>query len=610
VTILTASLVDAAIVLAVGLTAAALLRRRSAALRHAILGTAIGAASLMPAFELLLPQLPVIRWDAQAVVVSSGGMFTPESPVAGSSMNEAVTATGQGVAWARVLVIVWLFGAMATCAGLIGGLVRLWQLRSRCAPVTGRWRELTDELSRQCGVDRYVALLQSDDPSLLVTCGVLNPRIILPAGVSGWSEDRMRIVIRHELAHVRRHDAIMQVTGELLRVVHWINPLVWIACQRLRQESEYACDDAVLSAGVEPTEYATHLLDVARHLSARRAAWISAPAIARPSTLERRIVAMLHRHRHRAPVSRRGWSLAALVGLVLSIPLAAAGVAPVEPLAAGRPGPGDVTLRNTRSVASAPGRTAAAQTDTPALDSQVTLGGLVAATISGRVLDQSGGALPGTRLTLTSLQTGAELTAHADVAGRFAFRNLQPGRYELVASLVAFATVRNVLTLASGAAVERALTLPLGSIQETVTLACSAPGAAGMLSKAVRLQQRVTRAIGAGVLPVLSAQEPPAPAPIRVGGSVREPKKIRDVKPACPPTVRSGETPVRLTGRVGVDGFINDLTAVVGAPGGAPPTELTEAALEAVRQWRYTPTLLNGRAVEVNITVDVVFTRS
>jgi beta-lactamase regulating signal transducer with metallopeptidase domain len=596
-TILAASLVDAAIVLAVGLTAAALLRRCSAALLHAILATAIGAAAIMPALELILPQLPVIQWDARAAVVSSGGMLTSESAIAGPAMDEAVAATGTGVAWVRVLVIVWLLGATVTFAGLVGGLVRLWRLRSRCVPVTGRWRELTDELSRQCGVNRRVALLQSDDPSLLVACGVLNPRIILPAGASEWTDDRMRIVIRHELAHVRRHDEIVQVAGELLRVVHWINPLVWIACRRLRQESEYACDDAVLSAGVEATEYATHLLDVARHLSARRAAWIPAPAIARPSTLERRIVAMLHRHRHRAPVSRRGWSVAALVGLVVSIPLAAAGVAPVPEAGA------------SRFAASAPGRTTATQTDTPALDSQATLGGLVAATISGRVLDQSGGALPGTRLTLTDLQTGAELTAHADVAGRFAFRNLQPSRYELVASLVAFATVRNVLTLASGAAVERALTLPLGSIQETVTLACSAPGTTGMRSRAARLHQRMVRSIGARVFPVLSAQERPAAAPIRVGGSVREPRKIRDVKPACPPTVPSGETPVRLTGRVGVDGFINDLTAVVGEPGGAPPVELTEAALEAVRHWQYTPTLLNGRAVEVNITVDVVFTR-
>ena len=149
------------------------------------------------------------------------------------------------------------------------------RLRNRCTPVRGRWRTLTDELSHDCGVTRPVALLQSHDASLLVTYGVWHPGIILPAGASTWTDDRMRVVLRHELAHIARRDAGVQLVGEALRIMQPLNPFVWIACHRLRQESEYACDDAVLRGGVNATDYATHLFDVAKHLSGRHITWAS-----------------------------------------------------------------------------------------------------------------------------------------------------------------------------------------------------------------------------------------------------------------------------------------------------------------------------------------------
>ena len=94
-------------------------------------------------------------------------------------------------------------------------------------------------------------LLQSDHPTLLVTWGVWQPKVILPAEARGWPEDRIRIVLAHELAHVRRGDWLVQLAAELLRAIYWFNPLLWIACRQLRRESEHACDDAVLALGVE-----------------------------------------------------------------------------------------------------------------------------------------------------------------------------------------------------------------------------------------------------------------------------------------------------------------------------------------------------------------------
>jgi TonB family protein len=84
------------------------------------------------------------------------------------------------------------------------------------------------------------------------------------------------------------------MAGELLRCAWWFNPLVWIACARLRQESEQACDDEVLIGGVEGPAYAAELLELARALKPAPALYSPAAAIARTSGLERRIRAMLN----------------------------------------------------------------------------------------------------------------------------------------------------------------------------------------------------------------------------------------------------------------------------------------------------------------------------
>jgi beta-lactamase regulating signal transducer with metallopeptidase domain len=609
--LLAASLIDGAVVVALALAAIASMRRRSAAARHAVLATAIVTASLMPALELLVPQVPVFRWGRSAAL--SSGLLLTSAGISKPAIAAGVSAADGAMPWRAAILAVWIAGAIVTGAGLLTAIVRLARLRARCTAAGGRWRAITDDLSGQYRIRRRVAVLQSDASSLLVTCGLLKPAIVLPAGASAWSDDRKRIVLRHELAHVRRHDAVVQIAAEAGRVLHWINPLVWMACRRLRQESEFACDDAVLGGGVAAADYADLLVEIARHLSGRPAPGAPALEIAHPSTLERRIVAMLERDRNRAPLGRRGWTAAALIALAVGIPLAAAGVAPANSAIDADAGAravalaGDGTVSRSNPASGLPlDRTTARQ-----------------ATIVGTVLDQTAARVPGVELTLTDTQAGTRMAAHTDATGRFAFRGLQPARYELEARIPGFKTARTVLTLAVGALVDQEITLPIGSIEETVTVVCSglaaaapdlkvgpAVGSAGLdVGPTFRSGvQRLARVIE-NVVPVLHAQEPP-PAPIRVGGSIRPPTAIAHAKPICPAAAPAEDTRVLITGRVAVDGAMTDVSAVPPEAGSRIPAEFTESALDAVRQWTFTPTLLNGQPVEVDIRVTVVFSRS
>ncbi len=93
------------------------------------------------------------------------------------------------------------------------------------------------------------------------------------------------------------------LTANVLKAVYWFNPLLWLACRRLRHEGERACDDLVLASGISGAEYATHLLDVARESAQRRHPWSPAIAIAHHSMLEGRVRAMLNARVNREPLT-------------------------------------------------------------------------------------------------------------------------------------------------------------------------------------------------------------------------------------------------------------------------------------------------------------------
>jgi hypothetical protein len=241
-----------------------------------------------------------------------------------------------------------------------------------------------------------------------------------------WDTTRIRVVLHHELAHVVRGDWLTQLAAEILRAAYWFNPLTWMACRRLRDESEQAADDAVLRCGVDAADYAAQLLDLARAITHHRRTWTPAPAIARPSSLERRITAMLNGHLDRQPISR-----------------------------AARLGVGALVVTLTAVVSSL----------------VVAQGG--PARFSGSVSDPSGAPLPNTTISLTHRSLGVTHAAPTDETGAFAFAALPAGEYALEARAMGFATVKDTMTLAAGDSVQRDFRLNIGSIEETVTISAA-----------------------------------------------------------------------------------------------------------------------------------------
>ena len=326
-------------ILLLTLVGALCLRTRSAAARRWVLAVGVVAACLAPALHAV-PVPSVVRvapfgaldWSAGRMFAMLGlrpyALFTADADALGRTVasesaafrpgrsGHAVTAVAHDRVVGRLAVTIWLVGAVARAGVLLVGMARLRWLRASSRRATdGRWHRLCADLARSCGLRHGVDLLFGPRPGLVATWGWRRPAVMLPASAAGWSEERMRVVLLHELAHARHCDWLLQMAAEVLRCVWWFNPLAWVVRARLRRESEHAADDLVLARGVPATTCAAHLVELAKEARKHRRTWLPAQAMARPSHLERRLSAMLNSHTNRRPLTRRArlWSLGVFV---------------------------------------------------------------------------------------------------------------------------------------------------------------------------------------------------------------------------------------------------------------------------------------------------------
>ena len=228
------------------------------------------------------------------------------------------------------LVALWLAGALLALTPTLFGFVRLALLARRARPMRGgRWALLVPSAMREIDVRRRVRFVELDGDVMPMTWGLVRPVVLLPAGDFNSSIEQRLDVLRHELAHVRRYDCLTQLIGQVACAVNWFNPLAWVAARQLRVERERACDDEVLRAGAKASDYADYLLRVARSMHTPAAAAFGGLAMARPSQLAGRLLAVLDDRRHRERVS---FSVAARASFATMV--AIAGIASVSPTAA------------------------------------------------------------------------------------------------------------------------------------------------------------------------------------------------------------------------------------------------------------------------------------
>ncbi|HMI56977.1 MAG TPA: M56 family metallopeptidase [Gemmatimonadaceae bacterium] len=354
------------ILMMLGLLVALATRRSTYAVRHVVIAATLACAIALPAMMLAVPQwrvgvlpatptvapliysrsaLPVAR-PAGALALATKASLRPVlvttyyegAPATTSAMSSRLAPVTQSIVAPiaepartpfaptvmQLALGVWLFGMLVGFAWIALGRIGLSRIRRRATPLESEeWRAILETERSHAGVEQHVTLLESRTVTSPVTWGVWAPVIVLPSASHSWTLDRKRVVVMHEMAHIARRDSATQLAATLASIVYWVHPLVLLAARRLRAECERACDERVLELGTPATDYAAHLLDVAKFARSFGAASIVSVAMARPSQLEGRLIAVLRSSPNRGRASVPSRAAASLFAAAMLIAISA-----------------------------------------------------------------------------------------------------------------------------------------------------------------------------------------------------------------------------------------------------------------------------------------------
>jgi TonB family protein len=527
---------------------------------------------------LLLPLCPARTIDAIGPVAAdvSAGMT-----VAGSAVSLEPSSARVVSLWPLLLV-----GAIARGVWLIVALVRLRRLRSRMGPAV-----VDDDVEPlRLGLSPAANIRWHDHIEQPVTFGVLRPIVLLPPQLRQLGADIRRAVVCHELLHAARRDWLWVIGEELIRAALWFHPAIWWLLSRIQLAREETVDARSVAITGSREPYIEALLTFVGR---------TAPAPAPPFARRPHVVIRIMQLKKEASMSRTrlAFAIAAVtVGVVGSTWTIAAAV-PLRTVVHYRAA--DVTRASVEASSSMYARVTVPQASArpapppPPPPPPAPTDPALPRVVSERKPDYPTEALPygveATTLVKVTIAATGDVVHAQTVKWRLAFdREIDDPNYWASAPEKPFA-------LASEAAARQWKFAPIPA--ETT---CD-------ISFAFR-----NRRDGEPVphAPVASSGVKfleggtPGVRSIRVGGAVKPPEQVAYVPPQTPKTALDAHIQgvVILEVRIGTDGSVLEARVLRSIP------MLDQAALDAVRQWRYTPTLLNGEPVEVVLTTTVNFT--
>ena len=525
---------------------------------------------------LLLPLLQGRQVPSATAVPPSAAVVETHLTVPELQPGAAASA---GVDAASAIMFLLAAGAVARLLWLTISFGRLRRLRRLGEPASAS--EDHEQLAGVIGTRpeiRYVPDLRQP-----VTFGLLRPVVLLPSELAAAPEDVQRAVLAHELFHVKRRDWSWLVVEEIVCALLWFNPAVWWLVSRLQLAREVVVDELAVLATGKRRAYVQALVTFADRPSV-----LPVAAFGSRRQLFDRIVLL---SKEAGMSSRRLVVTCAVVAAALgggtwhavgAFPL----IAEPEPQLARLTSPGPLEQRANPvtpenpipkltnyepPVYPAEARTIAAWGSVTMIVTLDQLGMVSEARRTSLSVNASGGA--SVRFQATPIENAGRFLVNRDPQLSEAIRTAA-----IAIENAAFDSIRQWRYEPPAAA---PLAFP-------VTIVIAEPGAIG----------------GAGANLPPPSQPIHAEGAIRVGGNIKTPTKIKDVRPVYPELALAAKVSgvVILEVRIGPDGTVEDARVLRSIP------LLDQAALDAVMQWRFVPTRLNGQPVPVMMTVTVNFT--
>jgi HEAT repeat protein/beta-lactamase regulating signal transducer with metallopeptidase domain len=162
------------------------------------------------------------------------------------------------------MILLWVLGVVFFSLRLAGGWLYTQRLKSyRTRPLGEEWEQTLLRLCDQLRAPRPARLLESALVKVPMVVGWLRPVILLPASaLTGLSPQQLEAIIAHELAHIRRHDYLINLLQAVVETLLFYHPAVWWVSRRIRQEREHCCDDLAVAVCGDSLTYARALLEM------------------------------------------------------------------------------------------------------------------------------------------------------------------------------------------------------------------------------------------------------------------------------------------------------------------------------------------------------------
>ncbi len=282
-----------------------LLRMRQASLRLGVWKGVLYAAIALPFLGVFLPQLS-LRLPAEAAVFAppAGPSFRSvailpatwaPAPVHAARLRLPATggppARDRSIPWTAIALSAYGLVSAFLLGQLVMGLFVGRGISHRSHPIGDPAARLAlDTQSRALGLRHAPRLVQSSSVAVPLTLGVLVPAIIFPGDWREWPSAKLAAVLAHELAHVRRKDALTRILSLSYRCFFWFSPLAWWLHHHLADLAEQASDEEAIAAGIDPARYAEVLMSFLKAMNrVRGRVRLQGVSMARGARARRRI---------------------------------------------------------------------------------------------------------------------------------------------------------------------------------------------------------------------------------------------------------------------------------------------------------------------------------
>ncbi|HFA50409.1 MAG TPA: hypothetical protein ENJ95_15455 [Bacteroidetes bacterium] len=163
-----------------------------------------------------------------------------------------------------LIVALWLLGMAVFLLKMLGGLLYIQQLKSRhLSAVPAQWQQRLVQLKEGLGISKTIQLAASAKVKVPIALGWLKPVVLLPlAAVNNLDMQQVEAILAHELAHIARHDYLVNILQSIIEALFYFNPAIWWMSARIRSERENCCDDVAVALCGSSLAYAKALVSL------------------------------------------------------------------------------------------------------------------------------------------------------------------------------------------------------------------------------------------------------------------------------------------------------------------------------------------------------------